>query len=100
MAIYFILVYHLDKYDFKLQLTCIYFPLAIPYIGGWTNTYEALYFARTKVFNTYADRPGVTNAVFFISDGVPTRPEPESGSRQNALNESVLLKNTPATVFR
>ena len=47
--------------------------LGIQYIGGTTNTAEALQITRNQCFNSAnGDRPGVDNLAIVITDGLPT----------------------------
>ena len=65
----------------------------LAYMGGFTNTPEALIQARLQCFNAATgDRPGVDNLVIIVTDGVSTI----VGS---AIREAAALRDTGVTMI-
>ena len=65
----------------------------LEYIGGNTNTYDALFKMRTQIFNgNDGDRSDVTNLAFIITDGYPTVDENKTDDEALALrNNGVIM---------
>ena len=83
------LEFPLDAYDSKDAVTQAL--LNIAYIGGQTNTPEALIFTREQCFSTAnGDRPDVDNLAIMVTDGVPY----PAFRRQPAIEEAGSLRNT------
>ncbi len=65
--------------------------LAIPYIGGSSNTPAALRVTRTQCFNpSNGDRPDVGDMAILITDGVPFPPS----RREPAIVEAMRLQDS------
>ena len=88
------LEFNLNAYDNNADLAQAI--RRIPFIGGVTNTRDALIATRTQCFNpSNGDRNDVSNLAIVITDGTPF---PES-NRQPAINEARALRNAGAVMI-
>ncbi len=67
---------------------------SLAYLGGETSTDEALRITRVEVLGGQGNRPGITNLVILITDGIP---HPVS-RREPAIREARLLQNEATVV--
>ena len=81
------LEFNLDRYTQTSELVVAF--RRIRNTGGNTNTTGALRLARTDVFSSLADRPGVRDVLVLITDGVPSLRYEAAG----LLPEANRLKN-------
>ena len=85
------LEFPLNAYDNNQDISSAI--LGINYIGGQTNTPEALIQTRLECFNpSNGDRANVDNLAVIVTDGVPFPPE----RRQPAIEEAQRLRSTGA----
>ena len=63
----------------------------MPYLGGGTNSPEALRVTRTECFSfNNGNRPAASNVAILVTDGVPYPPE----RREHTILEAAQLKNS------
>ena len=88
------LAFSLNTYTTKDEIQNAIRNLA--YMGGLTNTPEALIQTRLQCFNsTTGDRPGVDNLAIIMTDGTPYPPE----TRDPAIREAATLRDTGVTMI-
>jgi len=85
------LVINLDQSDSQQKL--IDTVRNLNYLDGATNTPDGLKLVREQIFNSPGDRPGVQNVVIVVTDGVPTRPTPETAVAATTTEANLLLQS-------